>query len=310
MSFVLGVHGGGYHTTAAVSDGVSILGTHSASGSNGHLMPAEQVRAALTEAISGTLSAAGVPPSAVESVCAGIAGASNTEQSSRVASLLAELLPEARIQVVADTAVALEAVLPGRPGLVCIAGAGSVACGRNDRGETARAGGWGSLVSDEGSGNWIGQHAVAQSLRALDTGRSTQLIEGVMKHWSIVTRDQLVRHCQEQHLSSFSELLPVIIQVAERGDPLAGEILTQAGIELARLAQIILRKLWAGRAGTVEVVLCGNVFSHSRQVRQVFGNFLRMEWPQVNIRLGGNSSVAGALYLAQRPCPGEIPAVG
>ncbi len=232
MPFLLGIDGGGSKTTAAVSDGVSVLATHTAAGGcNLNTVSWEDARWALGEAVLGALSAAGVSANAVASVCAGVAGSSSHAINAQISEFLCELLPQSSIQVVGDTVIALEAVFAGRSGLVCISGTGSIAFGRNERGETARAGGWGRLVSDEGSGHWIGQRAIAQCLRALDMGRSSNLISGVMQHWRIATREQLVQRCHSEQFANFSELFPVVLAAAEAADPLACEILSAAATE-------------------------------------------------------------------------------
>jgi N-acetylglucosamine kinase-like BadF-type ATPase len=200
--------------------------------------------------------------------------------------------------VVGDTAIALEAAFAGGPGLVCIAGTGSVAFGRNERGEIARAGGWGRFVSDEGSGYWIGQRAVSQCLRALDMGRSSSLITGLMEHWSIATREQLVQHSHWEQTPNFAELFPIVRAAAEAGDPLAGEILNAAGFELARIAQVVLRRLWVGPS-IVQVATTGSVFSSSPRICQVFSNFIRADRPEVQVRISSRQAFEGALYLAQ-----------
>lgn len=208
MAFFLGIDGGGSKSAAAVSDGVSVLATHIAGGCNLNSVSTETARLSLYRAVHGALSAAGISPTDIVSVCAGVAGAGTPGIATTISEILAELLPLATIQVVGDTVVALEAAFPGKAGVVCISGTGSVALGRNERGELARAGGWGRLVSDEGSGHWIGHRAVSQCIRALDMGRSSSLITGIMQHWRIVTREQLVQHCNQEHVPSFAELFP------------------------------------------------------------------------------------------------------
>ena len=248
----------------------------------------------MREAVHGALSSAGISAISVTSVCAGVPGPPHPRLPQRSPQILAELLPRASIQVVADTVIALEAAFPGGPGLVCISGTGSVAFGRNERGEFARAGGWGRVVSDEGSGHWIGQRAVSQCLRAMDMGRSSSLITGIMEHWRIVTREQLVQRCHQRSVPDFAELFPVVLAAAEAGDPLASEILTAAGTELARIAQIVLRRLWVGRT-SLEVAITGGVFANSARVRQVFGNMIRSDRPEVHVRLSDRQPFEGAL---------------
>ena len=79
---------------------------------------------------------------------------------------------KARVLVVNDALVALEAGAPGRPGVVLIAGTGSIAYGRNAQNQSARAGGWGYMLGDEGSGYWIGRAALRAVLREADRART------------------------------------------------------------------------------------------------------------------------------------------
>ena len=306
MPFVLGIDGGGSKSAAAVSDGVSVLASHVAGGCNLNSVSLECARVALGEAVRGALSNAGISACDVSHVCAGVAGATSPDVAARITRLLAELLPQSAIQVVGDTVIALEAAFSGGPGLVCISGTGSVAFGRNERGEFARAGGWGRVISDEGSGDWIGQRAVSQCLRALDMGRSSGLISGIMEHWSIATRDQLVQRSHREQVPNFAELFPVVLRVAEAGDPVACEILTAAGFELARIAQVVLRRLWVGPS-MVQIATTGSVFANSPRIRQVFSNFIRADRPEVQVRISSRQAFEGAIYLAQQASPGRQP---
>lgn len=301
MSFLLGIDGGGSKSAVAISDGISVLATHTAGGCNLNSVSAEHAKLALAEAVHGALSSAGIPASAVSSVCAGVAGAVSPGVAEKISQFLTELLPNASIQVVGDSIIALEAAFAGGPGVVCISGTGSVAFGRNERGEFARAGGWGRLISDEGSGHWIGQRAVSQCLRAMDMGRSSALITGVMEKWRIVTREQLVQRCHQQ-IPDFAELFPVVLAAAENGDLLASEILTLAGTELARVAQIVLRRLWVGRT-PMEIAITGGVFAGSSRIRQIFSNVIRTDRPEVRVRHITCQPYEGALYLAQQALP-------
>lgn len=299
MSFVLGIDGGGSKCTAALSDGQTLRGTHTAGGCNLNSVSRESARLALREAVVGALSSSGTEASSVSSVCAGVAGAAAPEVAAKITEFLAELLPRASIRVVPDSVITLEAAFPGGSGVVCISGTGSIAFGRNGRGEFARAGGWGRVVSDEGSGHWIGQHAVTQCLRALDVGRSSQLIAAIMDHWQVVTREHLVKRCHCAPIPDFAELFPIVLSTAKGGDQLATEILSAAGTELARIAQIVLRRLWANRS-SVEVALTGGVFLNSARICQVFGNVIRSDRPEVRVQVSVRQGFEGAIYLAQR----------
>ncbi len=300
MPFVLGIDGGGSKSTAALSaDGVTVLSTHTAGGCNLNTVPVAEARSALGEAIHGVLESAGVSADDVQSVCAGVAGTQSPEVAAKIKEIIAAVLPKSQVQVVGDTVIALDADFSGGPGVVCISGTGSIAFGRNERGETARAGGWGRFVSDEGSGHWIGQRAASQCLQALDMGRSSSLITGVMHHWRIATREQLVQRCNQDQVPNFSDLFPVVLAANDEGDALAGEILASAGTKLARVTQIVLRRLWVGRSA-VEVAITGGVFANSAHIRQIFGNVIRTDRPEVGVRTSEREPYMGALYLAKK----------
>jgi N-acetylglucosamine kinase-like BadF-type ATPase len=137
-------------------------------------------------------------------------------------------------------------------------------------------------------------------------GRSSRLITAVMEHWRIVTREQLVQRCHREQLPDFAELFPIVLAAAEDRDLLASEILNAAGIELARIAQIVLRRLWVNRTN-VEVATAGGVFASSSRIRHVFGNIIRTDRPEVHVRFIERQPVEGALYLAHQAFPNDEP---
>jgi len=299
VSLVLGIDGGGSKTTAAVAREGTVLGTHTAPGCNLNSVSVEQARASLAEAVHGALRQANVSVEEVVSACAGVAGAASPQTADTISRMLADLLPRASLQVVGDTLIALECEFRGAPGVICISGTGSVAFGRNERGDIARAGGWGRFVSDEGSGHWIGQRALFEVLQALDMGRSSALITAIMDYWRIATREQLVQECNRDSIPNFSDLFPIVMDAQLKGDPLACEVLTAAGTRLARAAQIVLRRLWITHA-PVEIALSGGVFANCARIRQVFGNVVRSDRPEVKVRLSSQESYMGALHMARQ----------
>lgn len=299
----MGIDGGGSKTTAAVSDGASVLSTHTGGGCNLNSVTASEAEFALARAVHGALASAGVAAESVTSVCAGVAGAASPGVAEKIGAMVAALLPRATVQVVGDTAIALDAEFSGGAGVVCISGTGSIAFGRNERGDLARAGGWGRWVSDEGSGHWIGQCAVIECLHALDMGRSSGLITGIMHHWHIATREQLVQQCNRDQVPNFSDLVPVVLAAEKENDALACEILTKAGTRLARVAQIVVRRLWIGHT-SVEIAITGGVFTNSARVRQIFSNVIRSDRPEVSVRLSEREPYMGALFLAQHRTEG------
>jgi N-acetylglucosamine kinase-like BadF-type ATPase len=193
----------------------------------------------------------------------------------------------------------MEAAFRDGPGVIAIAGTGSIVYGRNERGESARAGGWGPDISDEGSAEWIGRRAVEATVRAVDTGRTTAVTSLIMRVWHVATREDIVRLANGTPRPDFAALYPHLLAAADAGDVLARDLLMRAGAELAALTKIVLRKLWPGRQA-VRVCVAGGVFQSSTLVRQVFSNSLRAERPDVAVSFGNVHPVAGALAMARR----------
>ena len=297
MAFFLGIDGGGTKTDCALGDSAAVLGRGREAGSKLARVGQAQARAALHSAIRQAASEAKVELKQVQRTCVGMAGASQPEVAESIRALVAEIVP-GEIQVVGDMHVALEAAFPGAAGMTVIAGTGSIAFGRNERGETARAGGWGPSISDEGSGEWIGRAAVAAALRAFDSGQSIGLVGCVLNSWHLATRDDVARVANSMPPPDYAALLPQILATAEAGDAAARDVLLQAGTELAQLAKVVVRRLWPGGTGA-QVALAGGVFRNSELVRRVFANSLRAERPQAEV-IEEVDPVLGALALARR----------
>jgi N-acetylglucosamine kinase-like BadF-type ATPase len=298
VALFLGIDGGGTKTHCIAGDEHTVLGVGSAGASKVLRVGEAEAGKALHAAIQQACESAQVQPSDVASAVVGIAGASRIEVSETVHRLVAEIVG-GEIRVVGDMAIAHESAFRGGPGVIVIAGTGSIAYGRNERGETARAGGWGSLVSDEGSGDWIGRAAVAATLRAYDSGATTLLNSVVMNTWHLATRDDIARLASAERPPDFAALVPQVLSVADAGDIVARDILIRAGAELAELARIVLRRLWPQPQAAV-VGMTGGVFANSFLVQQIFQNTVRAERPAVTVRFTAVDPVMGALTMARR----------
>lgn len=300
VGIFLGIDGGGTKTTCVIGDETSVLGSGTAAGSNVVRLGEAKPREALSSAIGQACAAANINPAQIERTCVGLAGAGRPEISNLVRRLLAELV-SGEIEVVGDMVIALQAAFGSGPGVMVIAGTGSMAYGRDASGNTLRAGGWGFSIFDEGSGHWIGRSAIAAIMREYDeTGEENSvLIENIKKSWGLATREQLVLAANASPSPDFAALLPAVLSAADFGDVLARSILTQAGTELARLAKIIIRRLFSDGA-KVPVAMSGGVFSSCALVRQVFYNGVHSEYPNCSVNPAMVEAVRGALELARK----------
>ncbi len=296
MALYLGIDAGGTRTTCAISNGQKIVARSSAATIKIKKVGADAAFAALSEAISMALKAAEARPAQIVSSCVGVAGASIPEVVEWTTRSMRQLLPGS-LRVVLDTDIAHEAAFDDGVGVLVIAGTGSNVYGKNEHGTVARAGGWGPMISDEGSGYWIGRRAVTAAMRAFDSGENTALLSKIMEGWRVATRDALVSIANTTPPPDFSALVPQVLDCAEEGDALAKEVLASAGTELAQLAKIVIRRLWFTR-GRPKVAVCGGVFTNSMIVRQIFFNSLRAEWPEIQINPEPVDPILGAISRA------------
>lgn len=297
MGIFLGIDGGGSKTTCAIGNESSVLGRGTDGPSNVVRVGEERAREAIAVAVRQACAMAGVTPAAIRRTCVGIAGSGRPVTAAKIQRVMAQLV-SGEIEVVGDMVIALEAAFGSRPGVIVIAGTGSIAYGRDSSGRTARAGGWGHAISDQGSGHWIGRVAVAAAMRAYDEGRSTILLDRILQAWGVSNQEQLILAANAMPPPDFAELLPVVLAATHAGDHISTRILTQAGVELASLAKIVIEKLFG--AHPAPVAMSGGVFRNSARVREVFYNTLSSEFPAVIVKQEIADPVNGALELARR----------
>jgi glucosamine kinase len=301
VSIFLGIDGGGSKTLCVIGDQNSVWGTGTSAGSNVVRVGEARAQESLGAAIRQACAAANISPSRIEKTCVGIAGGALPEIAGVVRRLVSGFVT-GEVAVVGDMVIAMEAAFGSGPGVIVNAGTGSIAYGRNSAGQTARAGGWGFAISDEGSGHWIGRSAVAASMRAFDEAGAESagpLLEGIMKSWGVNARDRMVVAANGSPSPNFAALLRTVLSAADSGDAAARAVLTQAGVELATLAKIVIVRLF-GDAVPVPVAVLGGVFRNCGLVQQVFYDRLRAVFPQILPKATPVDPVKGALELARR----------
>ena len=169
--FVLGIDAGGTKTVCLLADGDGrVRASARGPGANLQTLGELEVEKVLHEVMDSVLADERSAPAAI---CLGIAGVDRPHDNAIIRGIMRRIGHKAPVLVVND---ALAALVAGAgddgPGIVLIAGTGSICYGRNEDGRAARAGGWGYILGDEGSGWWIGRQALSAVMRAGD-GRGT-----------------------------------------------------------------------------------------------------------------------------------------
>jgi N-acetylglucosamine kinase-like BadF-type ATPase len=181
----------------------------------------------------------------VAQVYAGAGGIDTADDAAALAALIAPHAPGAKITVVHDSRLLLAAG-GASTGVAVIAGTGSAAWGKNARGEEARAGGWGYLLGDEGSGYWLGREAVRHSLRRMNQGlEPDELTKALLQSCNIEDPNKLIAlfHSAETGRRYWAQKARLVVEAADAGHAPSQALVEQAGRDLAGLAAIALRKL-------------------------------------------------------------------
>ena len=204
------------------------------------------------------------------------------------------------VVVVNDALIALAAGAGDTPGIVIIAGTGSIAYGRNARRDAARSGGWGHIIGDEGSGYWIGREALSAVVRAVDgRGPSTRLTDDVLEHFAIGDISGLPRIVYDRDLPrlSVAALGPIVQRASTFGDPVARGILERAADELTLAAESVAAKLEM-RDDAFVFVLAGGVFRVVPSLVDALAQRLAAVAPRSSVHRLDREPATGAVQLA------------
>jgi N-acetylglucosamine kinase-like BadF-type ATPase len=260
VRYVLGIDAGGTKTVCLLADEQGrVIAEARAAGANLQAAGELEVEKVLHQVMEDAIGDRAILPQAV---CLGIAGVDRDEDSAIMRAIMRRIAYKARTLVVNDALVALVAGAGAEPGLVLIAGTGSIAYGRNRDGRAARAGGWGYVLGDEGSGYWIGRRALGAVVRQSDQrGRATLLTGRLLQHFGIAKPQDLVQVVYYRNLrpSAIAALAVHVSEAAQAGDAVALEILAEGADELFGAARSVISRLGL-EAEAFVCVLAGGIF--------------------------------------------------
>lgn len=180
---------------------------------------------------------AGLDSAGATVVFAGAGGVDTDDDAAALRNLISPFVPGAQVSVVHDTRLLLAAA-GATEGVAVIAGTGSAAWGANAAGDEARAGGWGYLLGDEGSGYWLGREAVRHSLRRMDSGETPdELTAALLEYCKLEAPGELIAHFHQGTTRRYwAAASPVIFAAAANGHAEALALVDQAAADLAALA--------------------------------------------------------------------------
>jgi len=293
---VLGIDAGGTKTVCQLADEqANILAESRGGGANLQASGELEVEKVLHQVIDRALVNASARPA---TICLGMAGVDRPRDADVVRGILLRIGHRAQPYVVNDALIALEAGVPGGAGVVIVAGTGSIAYGRDAQGRAARAGGWGYVLGDEGSGYWLGRHALRAVVRAADgRGRTTALTARVLAHFHVDRPQDLVWEIYGSGLkpTAIASLAVEVGAAAMEGDTLAEDIINAGAVELAGAAASVARRLSLERC---PVVLAGGILRGVAPLRERVLSNLSRALPDAEARVLEVEPALGAVRLA------------
>src|SRR5437867_1873573 len=302
QSIVVGIDGGGTKTRALLVDehGERIA---EAIGAGSAVRPQEVERSAgiIAGVVRDALEIGEKTDVRPRVLCVGVAGVGREPERQELwDALVAHQLAE-EVVVQTDFAVALDDAFGDGPGVLLIAGTGSSAFGRGPTGATARCGGWGPIIGDEGGGAWIGRRALSVVAAASD-GREpeTALTGAVLTAAEVSEAWELIRWAAAASPGTLATLAPVVMNVAEHGDLRANAIVSMAVEELSLHVRALARQLFTDERASVPVALTGGLLKKGSGFRKRLEHRLKSAVPGAHIHADEVDPARGAVRGALR----------
>lgn len=213
---------------------------------------------------------------------AGLAGAGEPAARQRVLEVLRASGLAGHAVVASDGEIALAAAFGDGPGILLIAGTGSVVFARGTDGVLARCGGWGAVLGDEGGGHALGIGALRMVLRVADELETpTHLVPAVLEATKTAEPRSLPAWAGSASKAEVAALAPLVLQLAADGDPAADRIVEEAVSALCTCVASLARRLAPWSEG-VPVAWTGGVTRDPGFARRLEER-IRVEVPEARI---------------------------
>lgn len=259
--YIIGIDGGGTKTIAILgNEKGNILGKKEIGPSNYQVIGRENLKKLIIGLIDNLIKDSHIKKSEISKISLGLAGAGRENEKREIQTILKNAGFDSIVEN--DAVIALIGALGGKPGVVVIAGTGSIALGKNENNEIVRAGGWGYILGDEGSGFYIGKNALIYALKEYDgRGKKTILTEMIKQNLKISDTEEIVPMVYSGKLTraGIADLAKLVFKAAKKGDKIASVILNKAGQELGLLAYAVIKRL-KFETKDIDIALIGGIF--------------------------------------------------
>ena len=236
----------------------------------------------------------------IVSATLGLAGVRRADIRQVVLESFKKRLPIEKVEVITDAEIALYGTTLGKPGLVVIAGTGSVCIGQDENGKKATAGGWGPLAGDEGGGAGIAKRALQAIAKASDgRSKSTMLSRVAAKYFRTAKTEDLIVaiYSPQTDNAKIAGFARDVIETAQEGDEVALEILEEAGFELGLSATAVIKNLNLQKK-KIPIGCVGSIFKADHLVTDSMIETVQQTAPKAFLTTPKLSPAEAAAHLA------------
>src|SRR6266851_7552244 len=295
----IGIDGGGTHSFAIAVDSTGRILARAEAGSLNFFGAGLPTARRSLKKLSDSLERQLPPTTQIDRIVVGCAALFSDATKAEKEKLCRGILPLERTCVVSDCQTACFGATLGRPGVVIIAGTGSIVVAQKEDGQHQRVGGWGHILGDAGSAYWMAVEAVKAAIAA-EEGTKTRLGRFVRQWFKVKKLTEVVPivHCPDFTKERFAMLASHLARKVGRRDAVFGEICRRGGRALASqaLAAMNLARL---KTRPVPVYLVGGVLTNNALVRAGLVTALkdscaiRMAKPRLSPLLGAAALALG-----------------
>ncbi len=305
---VIGMDGGATKTAGLLSDldGV-ILAEESGGPSNPQVVGPAKSADVIVSLVEKLCAKANCSSNQIAAIVAGLAGAGREGDKLRVKTATLAEAKKRRVSVgvvtiESDGRIALEGAFKGRLGIILIAGTGSFALAKDHKGGIHRAGGWGRIVGDEGSGFVIGRDGLNVVAKHIDgRGKATLLTKLIDEKLGLSSQEKIINGVYRENFD-VATVAPLVIQAAEAKDVECARILNKATFELSEHVRTLVNKIEASSHSRSKISLAfiGSLLSHGNIYQKILTQKITFSLPQVTVIAPESPPAYGAVLLSIR----------
>lgn len=308
--YVIGMDGGGTKTHAVIADGSGeILAEHVGGPSNFQIIGVEKAAETIFSLIQSCCESVPCAIQHIASVACGLTGAGRTGDQERMADGLKRYAARKkaklqRVIIESDARIALEGAFKGGEGIILIAGTGSIAFGKDARGNIHRVGGWGRILGDEGSGYYIGRSGLTAVTHHLDgRGEKTKLTEMIAKTFRLNDQTAIINAVYKNGFD-IASVAPLVLEAASKKDHVCLLIVEQAAVMLAEHVKVAAKMILASSRATVrskvKLAFIGGLIANDTLLLRFLHRYISSTIPSADIIQPMASPAYGAVVMGMR----------